>query len=355
MRQTLSIRVWIHILLLILVFVLVISVVTGYYTPSTSDAYLQANVVQIAPQVEGHVTRLYVKNNMFVKKRQRLFQIDPRPYRYQVEKLKAKLAEATGKIKQLKLDVVAGQSKIRQKQADFSLAQRNFKRLSILAKSRAIPIETLNTAKDQLTEKRAELFQAKISLHKIQQQLTSMSGGEHSSVQIVKVELAHAKLQLSETNIYAPNSGYIINMNLSAGGYAKIGSPVLTFIAQKNWWVVANIRENSLGRIKVGQHVDVNIQNYPGITFEGRVESIGYGVNLNKDVPPIFLPHIEKTTHWVSLAQRFPVNIKLINFNIRKYPLRVGATVRVTLYTIHGPIAWIAFFLQRLASYWGYI
>ena len=54
----------------------------GRYTPLAQDAYVQAPVIQVAPEVGGFVTELAVKDNEEVKRGTPLFQIDRRPYQY---------------------------------------------------------------------------------------------------------------------------------------------------------------------------------------------------------------------------------------------------------------------------------
>src|SRR5258708_5448453 len=65
----------------------------GRYTPLAQDAYVQAPVVQVAPEVGGFVTDVLVKDNQEVKAGDPLFQIDPRPYQYKVDQAKAKVIE----------------------------------------------------------------------------------------------------------------------------------------------------------------------------------------------------------------------------------------------------------------------
>src|SRR5215831_5225044 len=50
--------------------------------PRTDDAEVFANFIGIAPQVEGPILRLNVRDNQFVKKGELLFEIDERPYQY---------------------------------------------------------------------------------------------------------------------------------------------------------------------------------------------------------------------------------------------------------------------------------
>src|SRR4051812_15406052 len=47
---------------------------------STDDGYVNANVVEIAAQVSGPVTRLAVRDQQHVMRDQLLFEIDPRPF-----------------------------------------------------------------------------------------------------------------------------------------------------------------------------------------------------------------------------------------------------------------------------------
>ena len=66
-------------------------------TPLTTDAYVQAYVVQIAPQVAGQVVQVAVSEGQQVEAGARLFALDPRPFEHAVAKLEAKLAERNKK------------------------------------------------------------------------------------------------------------------------------------------------------------------------------------------------------------------------------------------------------------------
>jgi len=54
--------------------------------PQTDDATVRANFVGIAPQVNGHIVELHVRDNQLVKEGDLLFLIDPRPYKIAVER-----------------------------------------------------------------------------------------------------------------------------------------------------------------------------------------------------------------------------------------------------------------------------
>jgi membrane fusion protein (multidrug efflux system) len=79
---------------------------TALNTVSTDDAYVNGHVTFVAPRVAGQVTRVFVDDNMRVKKGDLLVQIDPEPYRVQVELKKAALEAAEA-------NLVAAQAQVR--------------------------------------------------------------------------------------------------------------------------------------------------------------------------------------------------------------------------------------------------
>ena len=67
------------------------------YYPRTEDAEIFANFIGIAPQVDGPLIRLNVKDNQFVKKGELLYEIDERPYQYALENAVSEQALWKGK------------------------------------------------------------------------------------------------------------------------------------------------------------------------------------------------------------------------------------------------------------------
>src|SRR5215472_3534007 len=82
-------------------------------SPRTDDAYLQAYIVNMAPDVSGRILELNVRDNEKVQRGQILFQIDPEPYRLRVE-------QARNEVRALeaKLDVITNQVASQTSKAD---------------------------------------------------------------------------------------------------------------------------------------------------------------------------------------------------------------------------------------------
>src|ERR1700733_9921594 len=66
--------------------------------PRTDDAEILANFIGIAPQVEGPILRLNVRDNQLVKQGDVLYEIDDRPYRYALERAISDQATLEGQI-----------------------------------------------------------------------------------------------------------------------------------------------------------------------------------------------------------------------------------------------------------------
>src|SRR6201982_4332679 len=57
--------------------------------PPPDDAYLQTDLVHMAPDVSGRIVELDVRDNQAVRKGDVLFRIDPEPYRMRVDQARA--------------------------------------------------------------------------------------------------------------------------------------------------------------------------------------------------------------------------------------------------------------------------
>src|ERR1700758_5885748 len=67
-------------------------------SPRTDDAEVFANYIGIAPQVDGPIVKLYIKDNQFVKKGDLLLEIDQRPYQYALQHAQSEKDALEGQI-----------------------------------------------------------------------------------------------------------------------------------------------------------------------------------------------------------------------------------------------------------------
>ena len=333
-----------------------------YYivNPWTRDGQVRANVIQVAPRVDGPIVKLPIKNNQFVKAGDLLFEIDPRTYQASLDQASANLDETRDNLDNLAQQVKAAQAAVDQsgsqiKQAESSVesaeaqmvkAQADFDRASKLVEKGDVSKRTFDsskasydTAQANLDKARSALIQAKAAKLQAQAELASSKaelgapGEENAQLRGAKATLETAKLNLEFTQVRASVDGYVTNLNLRLGSQAVANQPALALVDVNSYWVDAYFRENYIAEISPGDRAIVTLMSYPDQPLEGRVESHGWGISQDDgSTGADLLPSISATFEWIRLAQRVPVLVHLIEVP-DDVKLLVGTTASVMVMT----------------------
>jgi multidrug resistance efflux pump len=330
-RLLLSARAWVLFILLVIAALVAYYVLSDRHTPWTTDAYVQAYVIQMAPRVEGQVVKVHVRENQAVKKEDLLFEIDPRPFKHRVDLLIAKRVKAVQDVAQLEAELSAAKAEDVRLVAEEAYARAVYEQKKAIYKQEATTDRKYLDAIQKSKAAQAALERSRAQVRKAEQALAARIGAEHALVAEVEAQLAETQLNLDWTRIYAPANGYVTNVQLREGSYVHVGVPALTCIDGDQWWVVANFRENSLENIRPGQRVGLTFSTYPGRIEPGVVESVGWGVDQGQSAPSGNLPAVTEPKNRIRLSQRFQVRITPELTPV--YPLRVGATASVAVYT----------------------
>jgi multidrug resistance efflux pump len=349
-----SARFWIAFLFTVVVLLVAYYALMDKYTPFTTDAYVQAYVIQVAPQVEGEVVRVYVGENQPVARGELLFEIDRRPFEHKVRELGGNLARMTQQVAQLDSELAAARAEEDRIAAERALA------LAIYQQEKTIFSKSSTTERKYLEAEQkhkaavAAVDRARAQVRQKEQALAAKVGAEHALVVEARAQLETARLKLGWTRVVAPANGYVTNVQLRAGSYATAGRPVLTVVDADQWWVVANFRENNLEYLAPGRPAGVAFRGYPGRIFPATVQSVGWGVGQGQGVPSGELPAVKAPQEWLHPAQRFQVRVALDH--PADVPLRVGATASVVVYaTDDSPLNPVARFWQEVETRLNYL
>ncbi len=302
----------------------------GFYNhrhPSTDDAYVNANVINVATQVSGVVETVAVSDHQKVRKGDLLFTIDPRTFQYAVDKAKANLELSTQQMKADEDAIKIAQAELDENQAQYKWANKNAWRILTLAKNGQISLADGDQAREQLEQAQAALVASQSQLLQAKQSLGT-PGLNNARVLEGKSELHTAQLNLGYTRIYATADGYIDNFNLRKGSTVIAGTILFQLVDSDTWWVDANFKETQLKRIRPGQPAQIVLDTYPGVTFKGVVQSISPSSGSSFSL----FPAENATGNWVKVTQRVPVKI-LITETKPEAPLRVGISSTVTIDT----------------------
>ena len=95
-------------------------------------------------------------------------------------------------------------------------------------------------------------------------------------------------------------------------------------VATDHVWIEASPKETELTYVRPGEPVTVTVDTYPGVTWQGKVDSISPASASSFSL----LPAQNTTGNWVKVVQRIPMRVR-IETPAGKPPLRVGMSVEV--------------------------
>jgi membrane fusion protein, multidrug efflux system len=321
--------------MLIPILILAILMMTGLWYwhheklfPSTNDAYVQADTVDIAPQVTGRVLAVNVNENQAIKKGQTLFLIDPKPFALAVNKASAQLERIKQQLQASQMAVNSANAKLNQAQAELVNAKAETARILIMVKKGFASKSAGDNATKNLSVAKATVMSAQNQLEQAEHE-RGKKGKNNAQLKEAQTALAQAKLNLSYTNVRAPESGFIENTSLHKGSSVNAYQPVFALVENNVWWVDANFKETDIERIQKGQPVLINLDMYSHHTFHGKVLSLSASSSSSFSL----LPPQNASANWVKVTQRFPVRILMTDGNSRTFPLRIGASATVSVDT----------------------
>lgn len=291
---------------------------------STENAYISADVVNVASQVAGRITRVHVKDNQYVHKGDALFDIDPAPFNIALAKAQADLALATQSARQDNAEIGAARAQVAQIESDLANARSSHARNKELVAQNYLTQQAADDTRAKVRALQAALDQARAKLTKALSAPEKTE--ERGDVLKAQAAIAQAQLDLEHTHVTAAQDGQISNLTLTDGTLVGVGIPLFALIAQNSFHIDANFKETELAGIRAGEDVDIQIDMYPGQHFKGSVESISGGTGTAFSL----LPPQNATGNWVKIAQRVPVRIKFVQMDAA-HPLRIGATATVTV------------------------
>jgi len=292
---------------------------------TTNDAYVNANVVQIAAQVSGPVERVYVVNQQHVRAGDPLIEIDPRSFQIALDQAQANLALTRQQVAEQSAAVKAARAQLAQRQAEYRNAQWNDRHTHALISQGYVSAQSGQATHEQAVSAAAAVKAAQASLAQAQSALGT-AGLENAAMRAAQARVAAAELDLQRTRILAPTAGTVANLTLRPGAPVQSGQPLFSVVSSGEFWVDANVKETQLGRIHPGQHATVTLDMYPGHPFKGEVESLSGGAGTAFSL----LPPENATGNWVKVTQRVAVRVRIVDPD-PKHPLRIGTTATVAI------------------------
>ncbi|MDP1784128.1 MAG: HlyD family secretion protein [Sulfuricurvum sp.] len=249
----------------------------------TRDGRVRADVVMVAPDVGGLVSRVAVVDNQYVKKGELLYQIDEVRFHHALHEAQA-IAQT--------------------RKAEYEMKKRQSARR--------------NAADDEIVsaENREDaLYNAQIAHARYEEAMTQVETEE---------------LNCERSSVRAPTDGWVSNLLLRKGDFVQAGEKRMAIITSGSFWVYGYFEEHKLSLIHIGDQAEMKMLGTK-YTVKGHVESIARGIADRDNVTDgRLLANVNPIFTWVRLAQRIPVRI-----HIDKVPkgmaLSAGMTCSVSI------------------------
>jgi multidrug resistance efflux pump len=253
--------------------------------PWTRDAYVRANVVGVAPRVEGPIIEIPIKDNQAVKKGDLLFRIDPRTFQAALDQAKGQLAQTQAKLIDLEANA-----------------------------KRAVDLLAKNVISREQYDDQVQAFEA-----------------AKADVEAAQAAVENAQLNLEFTTVVSPVDGYLTNINTSPGTYVAAGQQLLALVDTSTFWVAAYFKETQITNVQPGDKARITLMGHAGQPFEGEVVSTAWGIFVQdgSTAGNEMLPDVPQTIDWVRLPNRFPVRVHITGQP--PVPLRIGQTASVAV------------------------
>jgi len=355
---------------------------------STDDAQIEGNITTISPRVKGQVASVYVSENQFVRKGDKLVQIDDRDYKVALQQAQAaydqavssllaattavpqqstlasaQTAQAQAGVSESVSGVLDAQERIATAQSDLDAAKANavkaqhdVARARELAGEGAISQSQLDAAQaayatavaqrdaaaQGVIAARATLDQAQSGVLASQAQLAQARTGSESTqiksaqaavsaaqVKAAAAALANARLQESYTLITAPVDGVVSKKSVNVGDTVSVDQPLMALADQRHLWVTANLKETQISNVRVGQPADIHVDAFPHRVFKGNVESVSAATGATFAL----IPPDNASGNFTKVVQRVPVRIAIDPSSDPEGLLRQGLSVEVQIDT----------------------
>ncbi len=252
-------------------------------SPWTRDGMVRVQVANVAPQISGQIVEVRTYDNQHVHKGDILYVIEKFDFEVALENAKASILT---------------------READLAVKKAQNARRAILT--------TLSTS---IEEKQVFDGNAKMA---------------EAALLSAKAAFSQAEINLQRTEVRSPVDGFVTNLLMRVGDYARAGTPNISVIDENSYWIDAYFEETKLANIHVGDDVEAILLGHEA-PIRGRIESITGGIcAANAASSTQGLPNVDPIFTWVRLAQRIPVRIRIGQVP-QDVPLIAGMTCSVSV------------------------
>src|SRR5258705_11739018 len=192
-------------------------------SPWTRNGMVRVQVANVTPQISGQIVEVRTHDNEHVHKGDVLYVIEKVDFEVVLDNAKATILN---------------------READLDVKKAQNARRAVLT--------TLSTS---IEEKQVFDGNAKMA---------------EAALASAKAGLAQAEINLQRTEVRSPVDGYVTNLLMRVGDYARAGTPNVSVIDENSYWIDAYFEETKLVNVHVGDAVEAVLFGYK-TSIRGRI------------------------------------------------------------------------------------
>lgn len=294
------------------------------YYETTDDAYVNANLVTLTPQIAGTVTQVAVDEGDYVTKGQPLVLLDPSDTQIALQQAEANLASTVRQVRGLYSTADNYRAQVAAKKVALQTAQNDFARRQKIFASGAIAAEDMSHYRDAVATAQSDLAAAQQALSTNLAMVDDTVIDSHPEIKSAVATLRQRYLDNARSTIVAPVSGFVAKRAVQLGMRVDSGTTLMSIVPLDQVWVDANFKESQMNTMRLGQKVVLTADLYGDkVEYQGTIESLGIGTGSAFSL----LPAQNASGNWIKIVQRLPVRITLDPHDMEKHPLRVGLSM----------------------------
>jgi membrane fusion protein (multidrug efflux system) len=284
-------------------------------------------------EAEGTVTSILADETNEVTQGQVLVRMDDADARVALQETEAKLASTVRHVEELYANDQQLAAKAAAQQATLSQHRSDYQRHQALNKRGYFSDSALEQSGTQVQVDQHELAEDQQAITALHAELGTGSVADNPDVKLAAAEVRAAYLALQRMTVVAPVSGYVAKRDVQIGQRVGASAPLMAIVPLSQIWVDANFKESQLSRIRPGQDVELHSDVYGSrVSFHGTVA----GVDAGTGSAFALLPAQNATGNWIKVVQRVPVRVQIADADLKRFPLRIGLSMEVSVDTHAG-------------------
>ena len=302
---------------------------------TTDNAYVQAETVSVTPQIEGYVSDILVRDNESVEPGQVLVRLDAFDAKARYDEAMADVQAAVAAVKSVDDKAALEQAMISERAASVASAEAaaqqanlELKRYASLAGRGFASDQKVQETRAGASQSSAAVAQAKAALEAERRAAASLGSSKAQSqaeVQSAVATAEKARIDLERTVIRAPVGGVVGARSVRPGQFVKPGGAMMAIVPLGDAYIIANFKETQVGRLRIGQPVEIRADAFGGKVIKGRVDSFAPATGSEFAMIPVE----NAVGNFTKISQRLPVKIALDDNSALGDALRPGLSVKI--------------------------